>query len=129
MLDLVGVVRECNLVGKIIDSLPHRSPEGRSRSSGNIGVRGRPVQQKFGRTGSSPGGTHQRCRSRTILDVWVRTLFQQELDKVEVGHVARVACIVQVGHVARVACIVQGRGAVWDHYSVDVGAVFNKLFC
>jgi hypothetical protein len=43
-------------------------------------------------------------------------LFQEELTKVEVGHVAPVACTVQ------------GRSTVWDQFSVDVGAVFNKLF-
>jgi hypothetical protein len=47
---------------------------------------------------------------------WALDYFQKVLNKVEVGHEVRVACHVQ------------GRCAV-ARYSVDVGAVFNKLFC
>jgi hypothetical protein len=43
-------------------------------------------------------------------------LFQEELNKVEVGDVLPVACMIQ------------GRCALWDRYSVDVGAVFKELF-
>ncbi len=55
VLDLVGVIREYNFVGKIPDSETNPGQEGQSISSGNIDVRGRPVQQKFGRTGSKLG--------------------------------------------------------------------------
>jgi hypothetical protein len=58
VLDLVGVIRECNTAGKIFNSNTNPDKEGLSRSSGNIDVRGRPVQQKFGRTGSIRGGIH-----------------------------------------------------------------------
>jgi hypothetical protein len=49
--------------------------------SGNIDVRGRPVQQKFGRTGKFRGGTHQRHQSHLVLGIWVGTSFQEELKK------------------------------------------------
>jgi hypothetical protein len=117
VLHPAGVVRACNSVGKKNDSLPSPGQEGRSRSSGNIDVRGRPVQQKFGRTGRKISGSHQRCQSQMVLGIWVRTCFQKELNKVEVGHVVPGARVVQ------------GRLTVWDRDSVDVGAVFNKLFC
>jgi hypothetical protein len=69
---------------------------------GNIGVRGRPVQQKFGRTGMDTVpvlpwiGTFQEVMSRLVT-------FQS------------MPCARALGP--------------WDQYSVDVGAVFNKLFC
>jgi hypothetical protein len=116
VLALVGISRECNLVGKNRNS--HANPgQEWVGSSGDIGVRGRPLQQKSRRTGSSRGGTHERYRSQMVLGIWVGTCFQEELNKVEVGHVARVACMMQ------------WRSALWDRYSVEVGAVFNKLFC
>jgi hypothetical protein len=84
----------------------------------SVDVRGRPVQQKFGRTGSIRGGTHQRCQSqRMVLGIWIGTFFQEELNKVEIGDVARRACIVQ-------RC-----STVWDRYSLDIRTAFNKLFC
>jgi hypothetical protein len=52
-----------------------------------------------------------------IQGIRIGTGFQEVLNKVEVGHVDEAACMMQ------------GRSAVWDRYSVDVGAVFNKLFC
>jgi hypothetical protein len=52
-----------------------------------------------------------------VLEIWVGTFFQEELHEVEVGYVSPGACTVQ------------GSFAVWDRYSVDVGAVFNELFC
>jgi hypothetical protein len=121
----LGVIRERNLAEQILgshwveDSLNSRanhSQEGRSGSSGNTGARGRPVQQKFGRTGSIRGGAHQRCQSHMVLGIWIGTFFQEELNKVEVGHIVPGACNVQ------------GRFALLDRYSIDVGAVFNKLF-
>jgi hypothetical protein len=117
VLDLLGVIRVRNCFGKIRNSRANHGQEGRSRSSGNIGVRGRPVQQKFGRTGSTRDGIHQRCLRQIVQGIWIGAFFQEELNKVEVGHVAPVACIMQ------------GRSAVWDRYSVDVGAAFDKLFC
>ena len=39
-------------LGKQYDSLPNHCQKGRSSSRGDMDVRGRPVQQKFGRTGS-----------------------------------------------------------------------------
>jgi hypothetical protein len=107
------------LVGKILDSHLNIGQEGHSRSSGNIGVRGRPFQQKFGRTGSIRGGTNQRCQSKSLMVLGIRigTIFQQLLNKVEVGHDVRRACHVQ------------GCFALWDRYSVDVGTVFNELSC
>jgi hypothetical protein len=44
-----------------------------------------------------------------ILCIWIGTYFQEEFNKVEVGDVARVACLLQ------------WRFALWDRYSVDVG--------
>jgi hypothetical protein len=58
VLDLVGVIRKCNFIGKILESFPNPDHEGRSRSIGDVDVCGRPIQQKFGRTGSIRGGTH-----------------------------------------------------------------------
>jgi hypothetical protein len=49
--------------------------------------------------------------------IWIGTLFQEILNKIKVGHIARAA-----------ACIVQGRSALYRYSSVDVGAVYNKLF-
>ena len=51
------------------------------------------------------------------LGVWIDSFFQQELNKVEVGHIARGACLVQ------------GHFAVWARRSEDVGTAFNELFC
>jgi hypothetical protein len=51
-----------------------------------------------------------------VLNIWVRTCFQEELNKVEVDHVHPVACLVQ------------GRLTLRKRYSVDVCAVFKKLF-
>jgi hypothetical protein len=67
VLDLVGVNRECSFVGKHHDSLPNPGREELSRWSGNIDVRGRPVQQEFGRTGSMRDSIHQRCQSEMVL--------------------------------------------------------------
>jgi hypothetical protein len=114
--DLVGVIKECNFVGKKLDSLPGPGQEGISRSRDSIDVRSRPVQQKFGCTWSKLGGTHQWRRPQIILEMWVCTFFQQELNKREVGHVVSGAYIVQ------------GR-STHARYSVDVVAVFNELFC
>jgi hypothetical protein len=131
---LVGVIRECNLVSisgnsrakhgndcKLVricgNSRANPGSEGLSRSNGNIDVRGRPVQQKFGRTGSVRDGNHQRCQSQIILCICIGTFLKEIFNKVEVCHSARVACPVH------------GRFALWARYSVDVGAVFNKLFC
>jgi hypothetical protein len=57
------------------------------KSISNSGVRSRPVQQKFGgRTESIIGSDHQRRQSLLVLGVWISTCFQQEFNKVEVGH-------------------------------------------
>jgi hypothetical protein len=69
--------------------------EGLSRPKRNIDVRGRPVQQKFGGTGSKIYSKHQRCQSRVILGIWIGACFQKELNKVEVGRDAREACLAQ----------------------------------
>jgi hypothetical protein len=45
-----------------------------------------------------------------ILGIWVCTFVQEELNEVEVGHEVPGACLVQGGY------------ALWDRYSVDVGA-------
>jgi hypothetical protein len=116
VLDPFRVIREYSFVETIPDSLPNLDQERRSRSSGNIGVRGRPVQQQFGRTGRIRDSKHQRCQSQISLGIRVRTFLQQELNKVEVAHDAPVAGIVQ-------RCFIS-----MGRYSVDVGAVFNQLF-
>jgi hypothetical protein len=106
---LIGVNRDCKFVENIHDSRANIGQEGRSKSSRDIDVRGRPVQQKFRRTGSTQGGKHQRYHPQIVS--------QEELNEVEIGHVAPVVCIVQ------------GRFAVWARYSVDVGVVIYKLIC
>jgi hypothetical protein len=58
VLDRVGVIKERNFVGNILESETNLGQEGLSRSSGNIGIRGRSIQQKFGRTGSTWDGKH-----------------------------------------------------------------------
>jgi hypothetical protein len=85
-----------------------------TRSSGNIDVHGRPVQQKSGRTGSKLGGIHQRCQ---FPGSWTfgsaptsrRYSTKSRLVTVHAGNVL-------------------GRFYRWARYSVDVGAVLNKLF-
>jgi hypothetical protein len=60
------------------------------RLSGNIDVRGRPVQQKSGSTRSIRGGIHQRCRPR-----WSGHLdhsFQEDSTKSRLVTTAGVAC-------------------------------------
>jgi hypothetical protein len=52
-----------------------------------------------------------------VWGIWIGTFFQKELNQVEIGHDARGACNVQ-----RYA-------DVWDRDSVDIGDVFDKLFC
>jgi hypothetical protein len=113
VLDLVWVIRVFNSVGNILDIDTNHGQEGLSRSIGNIGVRGRPFQQKFGCTGTKRGGIFQRCQFRRILGIWIGAYFQEELNKVEAGHVALVACIVQRRYTVR------------DRYSVDIGALVN----
>jgi hypothetical protein len=111
----LGVIRACTF-GIGGNKLANNGQEGRSRSSGNIGVHGWPVQQKFGRTGSIWDGYHQWCLPQMVEGIWIGTCFQEVINKVEVGHVAREACPVQRRH------------TLWDRYSVDVGAVLNEFF-
>jgi hypothetical protein len=77
------------------------------------------VVGRFSRNLAAPGapGIRQQCPSHMVPGIWIGTFSQQELNKVEVGHGVRIACLVQ------------GRSVLWGRYSVDVGAVFNKLFC
>jgi hypothetical protein len=80
-----GVIRECNLVGNMLESPTNPGQEGRSGRSGEIDVRGGPLEQKFGRTGSHLDGMNKRCHSLLILSIRIRTIFQEELNKVKVG--------------------------------------------
>jgi hypothetical protein len=49
---------------------------------------------RIGRTGSIRGRVHQRCPS-VVLGIWINLTSREVFNKVEVGHVARIACIVQ----------------------------------
>jgi hypothetical protein len=81
VLDLVGVSRACTFIRNTLDSLPSHGQEECSRSSGNIDVRGRPVQKKFGSTRSIRDGPHQRRQSEMVLGIWIGTFFQEYLTK------------------------------------------------
>jgi hypothetical protein len=85
LLDRVGIIREGNMVGQILASPPNPDQEGLSRSSGNIEVRGRPAQQKFGRTRSINDGIQQRCPPTAL-----QTMQLKVLDMIAVGVVLRV---------------------------------------
>jgi hypothetical protein len=62
------------------------------------------------------GSNHQRCQSLLLLGIRIGSFFfQEELNKIEVGLEAQIACTVQGRHAG-------------ESYSVDVGAVFDKLF-
>jgi hypothetical protein len=110
-LGLSGV----QLSRKIFDSHPHPCQKGRSRSSGYIGSVVGQVQQNLAAPGHHSGDEHQ-VPSLYVLGVWISTCCQGSSTKSSWSRCPN-----------SMPCA--GRDAVWDRYSIDVGAVFNKLFC
>jgi hypothetical protein len=113
---LVGTIMQFSTVEKVLDCRLKHVQQGFSRSVDdvNVNVRGRsrrPLEEKFGCTGSHRDRRHDWCYSLIILDIGTGTIFQEELNKV------------QVGHHARVACNMQGRNTVWLRVEVGVGSV------